>query len=139
MHEVKGDWSDVLRLFTLSVLLLMSLAAGAAVPEGIAPIAGRFAGTAYNGGDMDPVVTVLAFDDQGRFAGSYAVEDESGVFEGTLSGLVQEDERSYSLAWTDQHGEGFVLLEFNADFSAFSGFWTNTDGEQQFPWSGRRQ
>ena len=126
---------------TLIVLLVFTVTlVQAAVPQGIMEIAGHYVGMAYNGGDLDPVVTVLSFDSQGRFSGSYSVEDENGIFEGRLSGLIKEEgERSFSLEWTDQDGEGFVYLDFSPDYSSFNGVWTRTDGEEQFPWSGRRQ
>ena len=123
----------------LTALLLAAAVAHAAVPDGVARIAGSYYGQAFNGGDLDPVTTVLAFDDRGRFTGNYQVEDETGIFEGSLSSLVQEGERSFSMEWTDQDGEGFVYLEFNADYSRFTGVWTTTDGNQQHPWTGRRQ
>ena len=124
----------------LFILLLVSAAVSqAAVPDSIAAIAGRYAGNAWNGDDLDPVVTVLAFDDQGRFAGSYKIDDENGSFEGNLSGLAQEGERSFSLEWTDRDGEGFLYLDFSPDYSSFTGVWTNTDGLSQLPWNGRRQ
>ncbi len=132
--------SIVLRNSFIFLLIFTTTLAQAAVPEGIMKIAGRYAGMAYNGGDLDPVVTVLSFDAQGRFAGSYSVEDENGFFEGRLSGLIKEEgEHSFSLEWTDQDGEGFVYLDFSPDYSSFNGVWTRTDGEEQFPWSGRRQ
>lgn len=111
----------------------------AAVPDDFLLITGRYVGQAYNGANMDPVVTVLGFDSQGRFAGTYSVEDEDGIFEGRLSNLIQEGPRRFSLEWTDQHGEGFVYLDFSSDYSSFDGFWTNTDGQSQLPWNGRRQ
>ena len=126
------------KLFILTMLLVSSLPQ-AAVPDSISAIAGRYAGMAYNGANMDPVVTVLAFDDQGRFAGTYYVEDEVQEFEGRLSGLIQEGDRTFSLEWTDRFGEGFAWFEFSSDYSSFNGYWTNTDEENQFPWNGRRQ
>lgn len=128
------------RLFPVFLLLFFAIPGyGAAVPDEIAAIAGRYAGMAWNGNDLDPVVTVLAFDDQGRFTGTYQIEDETGLFEGRLSGLIQEDDHAYSLEWTDKDGEGFLYLDFSPDYSNFSGFWTNTDGESKLPWDGRRQ
>lgn len=124
----------------LCFLILLSPAVLAAtVPDSIAAIAGNYVGTAYNGGDLDPVATVLAFDDQGRFTGSYRIDDEAGSFEGNLSGLVPEGDRTFSLEWTDRDGEGFLLLEFSEDYSSFSGVWTDTDGQIQRPYNGRRQ
>lgn len=128
-----------MRVLSAVFVLCISTLLQAAVPDSVAVIAGRYAGTAFNGSNMDPVVTVLAFDDQGRFAGTYHVADEVQEFEGRLSNLVQEGERTFTLEWTDRFGEGFALFEFNSDFSAFSGYWTNADAEDMFPWSGRRQ
>ena len=128
-----------MRYYFFVVLLIPLVVNATPVPDSIAPIAGRYTGTVYNGNDLDPVVTVLAFDDQGRFAGSYRIDDENGSFEGTLSGLVQEGERSYSLEWTDRDGEGFLMLEFNNDYSSFTGAWTDTDGQYPRPYTGKRQ
>ena len=125
----------------LLILFLLGLPqfALAAVPEQVLAIAGTYYGEAFNGNDLDPVVTVMAFDDQGRFYGNYQVEDEFALFEGSLSSLVQEGERTFTMEWTDKDGEGFVFMQFNADYSAFSGFWTDTSGEAQRPWNGRKQ
>ena len=126
-------------IILLFLLTPLSSSLHAAVPDSVAAIAGRYSGTAYNGANMDPVTTVLSFDSQGRFNGSYYVEDEIQEFEGRLSGLVQEGDRTFSLEWTDRFGEGFAWFEFNSDYSAFTGYWTDTDAEQQFPWSGQKQ
>jgi hypothetical protein len=128
-----------MRIIFSVLVLLASATVQAAVPDSIAAIAGRYVGTAYNGANMDPVVTVLSFDDRGRFNGTYYVADEVQEFEGRLSGLIQEDERAFSLEWTDRFGEGFAYFEFSNDYSSFSGYWTTTDAEQQFPWSGSKQ
>ena len=85
--------------------------AHAAIPDEISVISGTYAGRAYNGSNLDPVVTVLAFDTRGRFAGTYKVDDENGIYEGRLSNLIPEGNRAFSLEWTDQFGEGFVHLE----------------------------
>ena len=134
--------NSFIRLLALSPVLLSGLissAAFSAVPDAVAAIAGNYTGYAYNGMNLDPVTTVLAFDENGRFVGRYKVDDENRPFEGTLSGLIQEGDRSFSMEWTDRDGEGFVYMEFSVDYSSFSGFWTDTDGEDQFPWNGRRQ
>ena len=125
--------------------LLIGLFAGlsklalAAISDEISAISGTYAGQAYNGSNLDPVVTVLAFDTRGRYAGTYKVDDENGDYEGRPSNLIPEGNRAFSLEWTDQFGEGFVYLEFSTDYSSFSGYWTDIDGDDQFPWNGRRQ
>jgi hypothetical protein len=128
-----------MRNITLFIFLFASEMLRAAVPDEVAAVAGRYAGMAFNGSNMDPVVTVLAFDNQGRFAGTYYVEDEIQEFEGRLSNLIMEGEHTFTLEWTDRFGEGFALFEFNSDYSAFTGYWTTVDAEDQFPWNGRRQ
>lgn len=125
--------------FLLVPLVLFSCPLPGAVPDSVAAIAGTYAGLAYNGQTLDPVVTVFAFDSEGRFSGNYRIEDETGAFEGRLSGLFQEGEHRFSMEWTDRDGEGFLYIEFTQDYSAFDGFWTNTDGDSQLPWNGRRQ
>ena len=125
--------------FLLLLSAFMHFQARAAAPESVLAIAGNYVGYAYNGANLDPVTTVMAFDNNGRFIGRYKVDDEVRPFEGTLSGLIQEDERAFSMEWTDMDGEGFVYMEFNADYSAFTGSWTTTDGDEMFPWNGRRQ
>ncbi|MDG2176539.1 MAG: hypothetical protein P8M72_10495 [Gammaproteobacteria bacterium] len=128
-----------MRYIFLTALSLLAFSASAAIPENIVSIAGNYSGYAYNGQNLDPVITVMKFEPNGRFTGQYKVEDESGDFEGVLSGLILEEERSFSMEWTDHDGEGFVYMEFSSDYSSFTGFWTNSDGEEQFPWTGRRQ
>ena len=126
-------------LYKITLLLVIQTLANAAVPEEISAISGSYAGLAYNGSNLDPVITMLAFDARGRFAGTYQVDDENGYYEGRLSNLIPEGNRAFSLEWTDQFGEGFVYLEFSADYSSFSGYWTDLDSEDQFPWNGQRQ
>lgn len=128
-----------LHSFLIILLLAFSPLTFAAIPEEISAISGSYAGRAYNGSNLDAVVTVLAFDARGRFAGTYQVDDENGYYEGRLSNLIPEGNRAFSLEWTDQFGEGFVYLEFSADYSTFSGYWTDLDSEDQFPWNGQRQ
>jgi hypothetical protein len=128
-----------MRVLLICCFLSIPALLQAAVPDSVAAIAGRYVGSAYNGSNMDPVVTVFAFDERGRFSGTYHVEDEVQEFEGRLSGLIDEGNRAFSLEWTDRFGEGFVYLEFSSDYSSFNGYWTTTDAEDQFPWSGRRQ
>jgi len=127
------------RTALVAATVFITCSAFAAAPESVTSIAGNYSGYAYNGQNLDPVLTVLAFDESGRFMGSYKVDDENSPFQGTLSGLIQEEERAFSMQWTDKDGEGFVYMEFNADYSSFSGFWTDPGGEDQFPWNGRRQ
>ena len=128
-----------MRYIILTALTLLAITVSAAVPENIARIAGNYSGYAYNGQNLDPVITVMRFEPNGRFIGQYKVEDENGDFEGVISGLIQEEERSFSMEWTDHDGEGFVYMEFSSDYSSFTGYWTNPDGDEEFPWTGRRQ
>ena len=79
-----------MRYIILTALTLLVLTANAAVPEDIARIAGNYSGYAYNGQNLDPVITVMRFEPNGRFTGQYKVEDENGDFEGVISGLIQE-------------------------------------------------
>ena len=136
---MKNMHIKIISTATVAFLLSLSMLALAAAPEEISAISGTYAGRAYNGNNLDPVITVLAFDIQGRFSGTYKVDDETGVFDGRLSNLIPEGDRAFSLEWTDQFGEGFVYLEFNADYSAFNGYWSDINGQDQFPWNGRRQ
>lgn len=128
-----------MRYIILTALTLLAITVSAAVPENIARIAGNYSGYAYNGQNLDPVITVMRFEPNGRFTGQYKVEDENGDFEGVISGLIQEEERFFSMEWTDHDGEGFVYMEFSSDYSSFTGYWTNPDGDEEFPWTGRRQ
>jgi len=125
-------------LFFYSAFIISQAAMGA-VPDSVAAIAGTYAGRAYNGNTLDPVITVFSFDSEGRFSGSYRIEDEQGSFEGRLSGLFQEGDRRFSMEWTDRDGEGFLYIEFTPDYSGFDGVWTNTNGYSELPWNGRRQ
>jgi hypothetical protein len=103
-----------------------------------ARIAGTYEGEVFNGADMDPVTTTFTLQPSGRLVGSYTVDEEEGAFSGTLSNILFEGERIISLEWTDQFGEGLALMEFSSDFSSFAGEWTDKDGQNPLPWTGKK-
>jgi hypothetical protein len=101
-------------------------------------LAGTFVGEVFNGADLDPVTTIFTLQPSGRLIGSYTVDDEAGLFQGTLSNILFDDERFISMEWTDQFGEGLAVMEFSGDFSSFAGEWADKDGQNPLPWSGQR-
>ncbi len=127
------------RLIVALLSLLPMLPLTAAEPESLRLVAGTFHGEVFNGSDLDPVVTSFSVDANGRLSGSYDVEEENGAYSGSLTSIVFEDARTLSMAWTDKFGEGYALLEFSADFSSFSGTWTDVDGAGGLPWTGQRR
>ena len=133
---MKVDFHQQMFFFTL--FLLLTLPVSLAQEQELNQLIGIYVGTALNGGNYDKVTTEINFNN-GRLTGTYSVEDETGIFQGHLSNFIREGERSYSLEWTDQYGEGYVYWEFSADYSSFSGYWGSLDSEQQYPWNGSRQ
>lgn len=101
--------------------------------------AGTWRGEVFNGGDMDPVSIVFALSANGRLAGDYTVDDETGLVQGRVSNVILEDSHTMTCEWTDKYGEGYVRLVFSQDYSRFDGFWGSRDSDSQNPWSGVRQ
>ena len=101
-------------------------------------ITGTYNGEVFNGQDMDAVVTTFSLEPSGRLSGTYLVDEENGEYAGTLSNIVFDDARVISMEWTDKFGEGFAVMEFSAGFHAFTGAWTNKDGESALPWNGTK-
>lgn len=127
---------------TLLLLLcstFITLPMAAAQSDELRRIAGTYDGEVFNGNDLDPVVTSFTLDARGRLSGSYTVDEESGAYSGHLSSFVFEDAYTLTMAWTDKFGEGYATLRFSADYSSFSGEWTEVDGSGGLPWSGSRR
>lgn len=67
-----------------------------------------------------------------RVTGTYKYRD--GRIEGTLNGSTLTGQ------WTQSNGKGRLIFNFNADFSAFSGYWSYNDAQPQpsSKWNGTR-
>jgi len=131
----------LLRALSIPAMLTIGLLAGSGLNAADNPylmIEGIYTGEVYNGEDMDPVVTTFVIEPSGRLSGNYRVEEENGAYSGTLSNIVFDDARSVSMEWTDKFGEGFAFMEFAPGFASFTGAWTNKEGENALPWSGKK-
>ncbi|MDR0780935.1 MAG: hypothetical protein LBF16_09635 [Pseudomonadales bacterium] len=127
------------RLFTLGLCLALLSPAGLfAADNPYAPLIGTYTGEVFNGDDLDAVVTVFSFTSTGILTGSYTVDEETGVYSGTLSNFLFEDAHTISMEWTDKFGEGLALMEFSSDFRSFTGGWTQRDGLNPLPWNGEK-
>lgn len=120
------------------VLIITAFTPASAAPASFTQLAGTFQGEVFNGSDLDPVITIFSLDEYGRLSGSYTVDEELGAYSGILSNIIFDDERSLSMEWTDKFGEGFAIMEFNRDFTAFSGAWTDKNSDNSQPWNGKK-
>ncbi|MES2603382.1 MAG: hypothetical protein V4603_00495 [Pseudomonadota bacterium] len=100
---------------------------------------GVYVGEAFNGGDLDEVITTFKFDYSGRLTGEYSVDEETGPYRGRLSNFSFEGPREITMEWTDKFGEGFARMEFSADYQSFTGEWTDNKGSNPLPWSGKKR
>ena len=66
-----------------------------------------------------------------KVTGTYDWKD--GRIEGTLSG------HTLTGRWTQSNGKGRLVMEFNSDFSAFTGKWDYNDAEPSRKWSGTKK
>jgi hypothetical protein len=127
------------RLFAICLCLAQLSPAGLLAAENpYERFAGTYTGQVFNGDDLDPVVTTFSFSPTGVPTGSYTVDEETGVYSGTLSNILFEGERAISMEWTDKFGEGLAVMEFSSDYSSFTGEWTLRDGRNALPWSGQK-
>ena len=120
-----------------SILLVVCLPLHAQPPD-LAAIVGVYHGEAFNGGDLDPVTTTFRFAPGNRLVGEYVIEDESGVFQGTISNAFFED-GVLQVEWTDRDGEGYAELTFSSNFTRFDGFWASFDSPNENPWNGIKE
>ena len=127
----------MLRHILLSVLLLAALPLHAQVPPDLEAIVGVYRGEAANGGDLDPVTTTFRIASR-RLTGEYAIDDENGTFQGTISNAFFED-GVLKVEWTDRDGEGYAELAFTSDFRSFEGFWSSYESPNENPWTGVKQ
>lgn len=71
--------------------------------------------------------------------GAYKIKDSKGGIDGRLTVVKWETDHRLLLKWKDKHGEGFLRITFNKDFTAFRGKWWNPKaGYLQGYWAGRR-
>ena len=94
---------------------------GAALPDWVAGIVGRYAGTVRNSGAMECHRTEFHVAD-GRLVGHYWIDD-SDPFDGTLTDFVAESGTSGHFTWTDRYGSGIEVLVFSSDLRSFAGLW----------------
>lgn len=127
--------SVVVRLLAFTLLITAVEAADGPDKQ----LEGTYLGEAFNGGDLDPVITIFKFDYSGRLTGEYSVDEETGTYKGRLSNFRFEGPREISMEWTDKFGEGFARMEFSADYQSFTGEWTDNQGSNPLPWNGKRQ
>ena len=66
-----------------------------------------------------------------KVTGTYNWHD--GRIEGTLSG------HTLTGRWTQSNGKGRLVMEFNSDFSAFTGKWDYNEAEPSKKWSGKKK
>ena len=123
----------------LSLLLVLPAAGYAADVPDLTRVAGVYKGEVFNGDDLDPITTTFTFNSDGRLSADYVVDEESGVYEGTLSNTHIEDANTFTFEWTDKFGEGYVVLEFSDDFHRFDGYWGNRDSDAVHEWYGVRE
>jgi len=108
------------------------------VPADLGAFAGTYTGEVFNGDDMDPIVTVFRMAGGNRLTASYSVDAEQFTYEGVVSSIVFEDERTITGEWTDRFGEGFLRLQFSVDFNSFTGYWSDYDSTSELPWHGSK-
>lgn len=71
--------------------------------------------------------------------GSYKIKDSKEGTDGSLTVVKWETDHQLLLKWKDKHGEGFLRITFNKNFTAFEGKWWNPKaGYLQGRWIGRR-
>lgn len=123
----------------LITLILASFTVHAEENSDFSRMAGKYVGEVFNGNDMDPVVTTFFVTPDGRLKGNYVAEDEIEIVDGTISNAFNVEGRTYSFEWTDKYGEGIAVLVFSEDYNSFTGYWTDSSGSTEQPWSGTRQ
>jgi len=129
----------VKHLFFILLIAVPGFSSAQEVPGNLENFSGTYTGDVFNGDDLDPITTVFRVVGDNRLTGNYSVSAEQFTYEGTISNIVFEDDRTFSGEWTDRFGEGFLRLQFSRDFSSFTGFWADYDTDNQLPWNGKRQ
>ena len=129
----------LISILLLSFCITVQAAAPATGEDQLRRLVGTYNGKVFNGDDLDDVVTTFKIDEIGRLTGEYTVDEETGVYSGTLSDVIFDDDHSVSMEWTDKFGEGFAEMQFSDDFRSFTGNWTDKDGSRPLPWNGKRQ
>jgi hypothetical protein len=134
-----GGFSMLRRLFAIGFCLTLLSPAGLfAADNPYKHLVGSYIGRVFNGDDMDPHVTIFTISPSGVLIGNYTVDEETGVYSGTLNNIQFEDEHSITMEWTDKFGQGLAVMEFSNDFGSFVGSWTQRDGRNPLPWYGKK-
>ena len=72
--------------------------------------------------------------------GTYEIKDADKPTDGSLTFVKWEDDHQLLLKWKDKHGEGFLRITFNKEFTAFRGKWWNPKAKYlQGGWTGKRR
>ncbi len=126
------------------LLILFLLASGCATTTEIDPDAnksfvGSYTGQVYDGGSFTPVTTTFSLSTDGQLSGSYALQTQAGVEQGSLTNVQRESDYSLSMHWDDKYGNGLLRVLFSEDFNAFMGFWGGENTPVAFPWGGERE
>jgi hypothetical protein len=120
-------------LLTLSGLY-HAIAAAAATEE----VAGKYCGTAWSGGELVEVVTMLSTGPNGLLVGSYEFADRGETTPGTLREYSKQDEDKRTLIWVDKYGTGQLVVTFDQSRDSFSGGWNIDIEPPAFRWDGQR-
>ena len=102
-------------------------------------IVGSYAGEAFNGSDLDPVITSFSLGGSGRLAGKYVVNSEEGPEHGTLTDFRMDTPYAASMTWHDRYGQGTLRIIFSENYSSFVGFWGSDKFSTSLPWNGVKQ
>lgn len=114
-----------------------ALATSVPVHAASAP-SGRYCGLILSGGFLEPSVTDLVTDRDGKVSGSYEFRNSGKLESGKLSEIATGvGERTRVLTWSDKFGSGRLVVTFNPEFSHFEGKWGSRNAEPNAHWSGR--
>jgi len=98
-----------------------------------------YQGKVFNGGDLDPVITVFKTSPTGELTGAYIINEGENIEKGTLSNFEWKSDYTLVCTWKDKYGDGILRILFAADFSRFEGFWGESSKTATLSWSGLRQ
>lgn len=119
----------------LFVSALLALSTVTAMP---AEISGRYCGTAFSGGELVEVETILETGADGLLSGSYAFADNGGTTDGTLREYAKQSDDTRTLVWVDKYGTGLLTISLDESRSSFAGLWGVSVYAPTYRWDGRR-
>jgi hypothetical protein len=108
------------------------------LPSKLKPALGSYQSQIWNAGSLLSGTTEFRENSDGFIEGSYTMNEQGTLVQGTLSQCQTTQVRTMNCVWNDKYGTGNLVVTVSENFSSFNGYWGEENSEPEFQWSGSR-